>query len=90
MSLCDDRPLVSLSPVLALEAQLPTGGIPRSLSLACTSSVSTPGAGVLGHCEREDHQRLALFYPELYSSIMVQGFDTADLQEAKALLDELV
>ena len=41
MSLSGDLPSVSLGPVLALAAQLPTRGIPRSLSLACKSRGGT-------------------------------------------------
>src|SRR5207245_1849884 len=59
--------------VLALEAQLPTIGIPRAPSLACKSVGSTLSAGHPGHCEREDHQTLALFYAELDSSLFSNG-----------------
>jgi hypothetical protein len=64
---------VSLGPVLALEAQLPTRGIPRAPSLACKSVGSTLSAGHPGHCEREDHQTLALFYSALDSSLFSNG-----------------
>ena len=53
---------MSLGPVLALEAQLLTRCIPRSLSLACKSLSGTLGAGHVGHCEREDHHQLTRFY----------------------------
>src|SRR5215510_8795493 len=62
MSLSGDLPSVSLGPVLALAAQLPTRGIPRSLSLACKSGGGTRGAGLSGHCEREEHQGLTQLY----------------------------
>jgi hypothetical protein len=46
---------------------------PTALSLACKSIIGTLDAGPDGHCEREDHQPLALFYSDLNSSLMVQG-----------------
>jgi hypothetical protein len=45
---------------------------PTALSLACKSIIGTLDAGPDGHCEREDHQPLALFYSDLNSSLMVQ------------------
>src|SRR2546427_13166122 len=46
---------------------------PGALSLACKSIVSTLSAGHPRHCEREDHQTLALFYSELDSSLSSNG-----------------
>ena len=46
---------------------------PTALSLACKSIIGTLDAGPDGHCEREDHQPLVLFYSDLNSSLMVQG-----------------
>src|SRR5215510_1076377 len=42
-------------------------------SLACKSYLSALGAGLEGHCEREDHQLPNRCYAELNSSLMVQG-----------------
>jgi hypothetical protein len=42
-------------------------------SLACKSYLSARGAGLEGHCEREDHQLPNRCYSELNSSLMVQG-----------------
>jgi len=54
---------VSLGPVQVLGAQLPTRGIYGSL--ACKSYLSTLGAGLEGHGEREDHQLPNRCYSEL-------------------------
>src|SRR5215217_6455857 len=42
-------------------------------SLACKSYLSALGAGLEGHCEREDHPLPNRCYAELNSSLMVQG-----------------
>src|SRR4029450_7012926 len=63
IALSGDLPLVSLGPVRVLDARLSTRGIPRALSLACTSFAGTLGAGLSRHCEREDHHHLTRFYP---------------------------
>ena len=48
--------------------------VSTALSLACKSYLSALGAGLEGHCEREDHQLPNRCYSELNSSLMVQGF----------------
>src|SRR4029450_2969052 len=47
--------------------------VSTALSLACKSYLSALGAGLEGHCEREDHQLPNRCYSELNSSLMVQG-----------------
>src|SRR4029450_4021839 len=47
--------------------------VSTALSLACKSYLCALGAGLEGHCEREDHQLPNRCYSELNSSLMVQG-----------------
>ena len=47
--------------------------VSTALSLACKSYLSALGAGLEGHCEREDHQLPNRCYSELNSSLMVQS-----------------
>src|SRR4029453_4075912 len=48
--------------------------VSTALSLACKSYLSALGAGLEGHCEREDHQLPNRFFSELNSSLLIKGF----------------
>src|SRR5678815_4281166 len=54
--------------------------VSTALSLACKSYLSARGAGLEGHCEREDHQLPNRCYCELNSSLMVQGLRQQSLR----------
>src|SRR5678816_408757 len=57
--------------------------VSTALSLACKSYLSALGAGLEGHCEREDHQLPNRCYSELNSSLMVQGLSRENRHSAR-------